>query len=73
MLLYGQVGRDIIERQGKKGSGGKIAGCSAFPEMQGFSPRNPKYMRAFGEVWPGQMRNSLLQKNFWCAQHGLRA
>ncbi len=25
---------------------------TAFPEMQGFSPRNLKYMRAFAEAWP---------------------
>jgi DUF1016 N-terminal domain len=26
----------------------------AFPEMQGFSPRNLKYMRAFAEAWPDE-------------------
>jgi hypothetical protein len=26
----------------------------AFPEMKGFSPRDLKYMRAFGEAWPGE-------------------
>jgi hypothetical protein len=25
---------------------------SAFPEMQGGSPRNLKYIRAFAEAWP---------------------
>ncbi len=25
---------------------------TAFPEMNGFSPRNLKYMRAFAKVWP---------------------
>ncbi|MDZ4255600.1 MAG: DUF1016 N-terminal domain-containing protein [Sulfuritalea sp.] len=24
----------------------------AFPDMKGFSPRNPKYMRAFAATWP---------------------
>lgn len=24
---------------------------SVFPEMKGFSPRNPKYMRAFAKAW----------------------
>jgi len=25
---------------------------AAFPELEGFSPRNLKYMRAFAEAWP---------------------
>jgi len=58
VLLYWQIGRDIIDRQGKRGWGAKIIeNLSAdlraeFPEMQGFSPRNLKYMRAFAEAWP---------------------
>jgi predicted nuclease of restriction endonuclease-like (RecB) superfamily len=58
VLLYWQIGRDIIDRQDKQGWGAKIIERlsvdlrSSFPEMQGFSPRNLKYMRAFGEAWP---------------------
>jgi predicted nuclease of restriction endonuclease-like (RecB) superfamily len=58
VLLYWAIGRDIIERQQRQGWGAKIIERlaadlrSAFPEMQGFSPRNLKYMKAFAEAWP---------------------
>ena len=60
VLLYWQIGRDILDRQGKQGWGAKIIERLAadlhasFPEMQGFSPRNLKYMRAFAEAWPDE-------------------
>ena len=56
--LYGQIGRDILERQAQQGRGSKIIDRLArdlregFPEMKGFSGRNLKYMRAFAEGWP---------------------
>jgi hypothetical protein len=28
--------------------------ANAFPDMQGFSPRNLSYMRALAEAWPGE-------------------
>jgi predicted nuclease of restriction endonuclease-like (RecB) superfamily len=58
VLLYWQIGQDIIDRQEKQGWGAKIVERisadlrEAFPEMQGFSPRNLKYMRAFAAAWP---------------------
>ncbi|MCX6359716.1 MAG: PDDEXK nuclease domain-containing protein [Armatimonadetes bacterium] len=58
VLLYWQIGRDILERQGREGWGAKVIERlahdlrSAFPDMKGFSPRNLKYMRAFAEAWP---------------------
>lgn len=58
VLLYWQIGRDILARQGREGWGAKVIDRlahdlrSAFPEMKGFSPRNLKYMRAFAEAWP---------------------
>jgi predicted nuclease of restriction endonuclease-like (RecB) superfamily len=58
VLLYWQIGRDILARQGEQGWGAKVIERlsrdlqAAFPEMQGFSPRNLKYMRAFAEAWP---------------------
>jgi predicted nuclease of restriction endonuclease-like (RecB) superfamily len=58
VLLYWQIGRDIVERQDKDGWGAKIVDRLAkdlhveFPEVKGFSPRNLKYMRAFAEAWP---------------------
>jgi len=58
VLLYWQIGRDILTRQAAQGWGAKVIERlahdlrMAFPEMKGFSPRNLKYMRAFAEAWP---------------------
>lgn len=58
VLLYWQLGRDILARQAAQGWGAKVIERlahdlrTAFPEMKGFSPRNLKYMRAFAEAWP---------------------
>ena len=58
VLLYWQVGRDIVMRQAEQGWGAKVIERlaqdlrAAFPDMKGFSPRNLKYMRAFAEAWP---------------------
>lgn len=58
VLLYWQIGRDILDQQGREGWGAKVIERlaqdlrSAFPDMKGFSPRNLKYMRAFAEAWP---------------------
>lgn len=58
VLLYWQIGRDILTRQASQGWGAKVIERlahdlrTAFPEMKGFSPRNLKYMRAFAEAWP---------------------
>lgn len=60
VLLYWQIGRDILERQSAQGWGAKVVDRLAadlriaFPEMKGFSPRNLKYMRAFAEAWPDE-------------------
>lgn len=57
VLLYWQIGDDILARQAKQGWGAKVIDRlardlrAAFPEMKGFSPRNLKYMRAFAEAW----------------------
>jgi predicted nuclease of restriction endonuclease-like (RecB) superfamily len=58
VLLYWQIGRDILARQAEQGWGAKVIDRlahdlrNAFPEMKGFSPRNLKYMRAVAEAWP---------------------
>ena len=58
VLLYWQIGRDILTRQAAQGWGAKVIERlaqdlrAAFPDMKGFSPRNLKYMRAFAEAWP---------------------
>jgi len=60
VLLYWQIGRDILTRQTEQGWGAKVIERlahdlrTAFPEMKGFSPRNLKYMRAFAEAWPDE-------------------
>lgn len=58
VLLYWQIGRDILERQGREGWGARVIERlsvdlrNAFPEMKGFSRANLLYMRAFAEAWP---------------------
>jgi predicted nuclease of restriction endonuclease-like (RecB) superfamily len=58
VLLYWQIGRDILYRQERESWGAKVIDRlatdlkRAFPDMKGFSPRNLKYMRAFAEAWP---------------------
>lgn len=58
VLLYWQIGRDILERQSREGWGAKVIERlahdlrNAVPTMKGFSPRNLKYMRAFAQAWP---------------------
>jgi predicted nuclease of restriction endonuclease-like (RecB) superfamily len=58
VLLYWQIGRDILARQASQGWGAKVIARlaqdlrAAFPEMKGFSPRNLKYMRSFAQAWP---------------------
>jgi predicted nuclease of restriction endonuclease-like (RecB) superfamily len=60
VLLYWQIGRDILARQAEQGWGAKVIERLAedlrlaFPEMKGFSPRNLKYMRAFAQAWPDE-------------------
>jgi len=60
VLLYWQIGQDILQRQQEEGWGTKVVDRLAqdlkmeFPEMTGFSPRNLKYMRAFAEAYPAE-------------------
>jgi predicted nuclease of restriction endonuclease-like (RecB) superfamily len=60
VLLYWQIGRDILERQGKAGWGAKIIDRlsmdlhAEFPDMKGFSRSNLLYMRAFAAAWPDE-------------------
>jgi predicted nuclease of restriction endonuclease-like (RecB) superfamily len=58
VLLYWQIGGQILERQNQEGWGTKVIDRLAadlrhsFPDMTGLSPRNLKYMRAFAQAWP---------------------
>jgi len=58
VLLYWQIGRDILQRQAAQGWGTKVIARlahdlkNAFPDMKGFSRANLMYMRAFADAWP---------------------
>ncbi len=58
ILLYWEIGSEILTRQREEGWGAKVIDQlatdlrRAFPELKGFSARNLKYMRAFAEAWP---------------------
>lgn len=58
VLLYWDIGRMILDRQEREGWGARVIDLlasdlrEAFLDMQGFSPRNLKYMRAFAAAWP---------------------
>lgn len=60
VLLYWQMGREILARQAAEKWGAKVIERLAsdlrreFPDMKGFSPRNLKYMRAFAEAWQAE-------------------
>lgn len=57
ILLYWQIGQDIIERQQQYQWGDKVLDTLAkdlriaFPEIKGFSKTNLKYMRLFAQAW----------------------
>ena len=58
ILLYWEIGHDLLLRQSAEGCGtgviDRLAGDLRrdFPDMTGLSPRNLKYMRAFAEARP---------------------
>ena len=58
ILLYWQIGREILLRKSQQGWGAKVIDRLSqdlqeeFPEIQGLSGRNLKYMRAFAEAYP---------------------
>ncbi len=60
ILLYWQIGREILIRQQQEGWGAKVIDRLAqdlkreFPNMSGFSSRNLKYMRALAEAYPDE-------------------
>ena len=78
VLLYWQIGRDILARQAEQGWGAKVIERLAqdlrvaFPDMKGFSPRNLKYMRAFADAWPdGEFVQGVLAQLPWYHQLAL--
>jgi predicted nuclease of restriction endonuclease-like (RecB) superfamily len=57
VLLYWQIGHDILQRQHNEGWGAKVIERlaqdlrNAFPDMKGFSRANLMYMRSFAQAW----------------------
>jgi predicted nuclease of restriction endonuclease-like (RecB) superfamily len=60
VLLYWGIGKEILSRQEEEGWGKNIIPRlakdlrSQFPAMDGLSPRNLGYMKAFAEAWPDE-------------------
>lgn len=60
VLLYWQIGRQILARQAAEKWGAKVIERLAtdlrreFPDMKGLSRANLLYMRAFAEIWPDE-------------------
>jgi predicted nuclease of restriction endonuclease-like (RecB) superfamily len=72
VVLYWEIGREILDRQEREGWGAKVVDRlardlrSIFPDM-GWSPRNLKYMRAFAKAWPDPeiVQGRLAQLSWW--------
>ena len=60
VLLYWQIGQDILQRQSQEGWGAKVIEKLAkdlkaeFREMKGFSRTNLLYMRSFAKAYPDE-------------------
>ena len=72
ILLYWQIGQEILQRQQEEGWGAKVIDRLAkdlkreFPEMEGFSLSNLKYMRTFAEAYPaGEIGQQLAGQIPW--------
>jgi predicted nuclease of restriction endonuclease-like (RecB) superfamily len=71
LLLYWQVGREILARQQSEGWGTKVLDRLTrdlkreFPDMKGFSRSNLKYMRSFAEAWPDGIGQAPLGQITW--------
>lgn len=71
ILLYWSIGNQILIRQRQDGWGTNVIERlakdlqSEFPGMQGFSPRNLGYMKAFAQAWPDAILQQLVAKLPW--------
>jgi predicted nuclease of restriction endonuclease-like (RecB) superfamily len=72
ILLYWSIGRQISSRFQSEEWGSKIVDRLArdlqteFPDVEGFSPRNLRYMRALAEAWPdSQILQQVVAKLPW--------
>ena len=61
VLLYWQIGKEILERQEQEGWGAKVITRLAkdlkaeFPDIKGFSARNLLYMQSFAEAYSDEL------------------
>lgn len=71
VLLYWQIGREILVRQGEQGWGARVVARLAgdlrreFPEMTGLSRTNLLYMRAFADAYPEAIVQQLVGRIPW--------
>ena len=72
VLLYWTIGREISRRFQQQGWGTRIVDRlardlqSEFPGVEGFSPRNLRYMRSLAEAWPeSEILQQLIAKLPW--------
>ncbi len=72
VLLYYDVGKQILEREEKEGWGASVIERLAsdlrvaFPGLKGFSPRNLRYMKTLAFDYPeAEFRNSLIAQIPW--------
>jgi predicted nuclease of restriction endonuclease-like (RecB) superfamily len=72
VLLYWSIGRDLSQRFAAEEWGGQIVERLArdlqaeFPGVEGFSPRNLRYMRSLAEAWPEpEILQQLIAKLPW--------
>ncbi len=62
IMLYWQIGRDILKRQEHEGWGAKVIERLArdlraeLPDMKGVSPRNMLFRRAFTVAYPDERK-----------------
>jgi predicted nuclease of restriction endonuclease-like (RecB) superfamily len=60
VMLYWQIGREILSKEHSQGWGAKAVDRlakdlkKAFPEIKGFSVRNLRYMKVFAEAYPDE-------------------
>ena len=65
VLLYWQLGKQILLKQQQEGWGAKVIERLSkdlrgeFPQMNGLSDRNLKYMRSFAEAWERKLRKEI--------------
>jgi predicted nuclease of restriction endonuclease-like (RecB) superfamily len=72
VTLYWSIGQEISSRFQAEKWGGKIVDRlgrdlrAEFPGIEGFSPRNLRYMRSFAEAWPdAEILQQVVAKLFW--------